>query len=618
MKVIGLHNEELEVVVVDYETYYDKDFSLRKITTTAYVRDDLFKALGASVKIGDGPTTWVTANDLQATLDSIDWTKSALLCHNTYFDGFILQHIHKHVPAYYLDTLSMSRGHFGSDYGSHSLNGLSARLGIGQKIAGTLENLMGVRDLSPEQEEAMATYAIQDADLTYKAFEILQATYPKQEMDIIHLTVNAYCNPVLRVNHALCEEERMEEARLKNELLAKVGYSSTRLMSNQQFAQILRKHDVKPPMKVSPSTGEATFAFSKADLEFQALRNNPRVSDLIKARMAVKSTLKETRAQRLIEHSQRGPLPVMLHYCGARTFRWTAGDKVNLQNLPSGRDGTEPRLRQAICAPAGHRLVVIDSSQIEARTLAWLAGQTDLLDVFRSGGDPYCVMASEIYGRPITKIDKTERALGKCAVLGLGYGMGSNKFCYTVRAGTLGPAMDISEEDAVNVVSIYRSKNRDIKNFWYEVNGLLERLVNIRPDDPDIIETLCNDTLGVHNSKILMPNGLWLRYQGLRKDQETGDFFYQSSNGISKIYGAKLVEHITQSAARSIVAEQAAIIGKRYRIVLLVHDEIVLSVPEAEAEEALAYGLKVMSTPPKWCSDLPLGAEGGHDVNYTK
>ena len=614
MKITGLNGEDLDLVVLDYETYYSKEFTLKNNTTTNYVRDPRFRAHGASLNTGN-ETIWVTHDDLPRVLGDIDWSKTALLCHNTAFDGFILSHVYGHVPAYYLDTMSMSRGWFGVNNGSHSLNALSERLGIGQKIAGTLASAMGIERLTPEMEADMAKYAIQDVDLTLEAFRQLRVPYPKMELDLIHLTIKAFADPVLRVDHALCEEERQEEIRSKNELLDKVGIPSSKLMSNQQFAKLLEEHGVEPPIKVSPTTGEATFAFAKADLEFQALENDPRVADIVKARKAVKSTLKETRAQRMIDHSQGGRLPVMMNYCGAHTFRWSAGEKINLQNLPSGRDGKEPRLRRAITAPKGQVLVVVDSAQIEARTLAWLAGQEDLLDIFRGGRDPYCHMASKIYGREVTKADKTERALGKCAVLGLGYGMGANKFAYTVRAGLLGPPMEITDDEAAKIVNIYRSANNHIQALWNDLNSFLYQLVNHDYDQSDFVQGW--QGMVWNNSKLLMPNGLYLRYSGLHQNEE-GEYLYQARSGFSRIYGAKMAENIVQSLARSVVAEQAIKIAQRYRIALLVHDEVVLVVPEAEADEALAYGIEAMSTPPAWAEGLPLGAEGGYDVCYSK
>jgi DNA polymerase len=224
-------------------------------------------------------------------------------------------------------------------------------------------------------------------------------------------------------------------------------------------------------------------------------------------------------------------------------------------------------------------------------------------------------MASKIYGREVTKADKTERALGKCAVLGLGYGMGANKFAYTVRAGLLGPPMEITDDEAAKIVNIYRSANNHIQALWNDLNSFLYQLVNHDYDQSDFVQGW--QGMVWNNSKLLMPNGLYLRYSGLHQNEE-GEYLYQARSGFSRIYGAKMAENIVQSLARSVVAEQAIKIAQRYRIALLVHDEVVLVVPEAEADEALAYGINIMSTPPAWAEGLPLGAEGGYDVCYSK
>jgi DNA polymerase len=204
-----------------------------------------------------------------------------------------------------------------------------------------------------------------------------------------------------------------------------VRHEETQLRSNPQFADLLKEFGVEPPMKVSPTTGKETYAFAKTDEEFRALleHENDYVQALVAARLGVRSTIEETRTERFMAIADRGPLPIPLRYYAAHTGRWGGDEKINMQNLPRGS-----ALKKAICAPEGYVFIDCDLSQIEARTLAWLAEQGDLVDAFTRGDDVYSIMASNIYYKPVDQITKEERFVGKTTILGAGYGMGAQKF----------------------------------------------------------------------------------------------------------------------------------------------------------------------------------------------
>jgi DNA polymerase len=407
--------------------------------------------------------------------------------------------------------------------------------------------------------------------------------------------------------------EAHEEAANKSKLIKLTGATATQLSSNQQFAELLRQRGVEPPVKISPTTGEATYALSKSDLEFQALAENPMVSDLIRARLAVKSTISESRAYRLIAHSQP-TLPVLLNYCGAHTHRWSAGDKINLQNLPAERQGRSGNLRKAIEAPPGYAIVVVDSSQIEARTNAWAAGETNLLEAFRENRDIYSETASELFGYSCNKKDnKSERQVGKVCELGLGYGMGWKKFAQTVRAGMMGPAVDISDDFAQRAVNLYRNKRAAIVRLWKALDDALPRMLMGHEGYVG--------QWNYYGNRILIQNELFIHYPNLTADEgEYGltNFRYDSRNGWVHLYGGKLCENLIQSTARTVVAFQALEIAKRYPIVSLVHDEVLYLAPIEEADDALAFGIECLSTPPDFCPELPVAAEGGWATNYSK
>jgi DNA polymerase bacteriophage-type len=153
----------------------------------------------------------------------------------------------------------------------------------------------------------------------------------------------------------------------------------------------------------------------------------------------------------------KGKLPIPLKYYGAHTGRWAGSDKVNFQNLPS-RDKKKKTLKNAVIAPEGYMVINCDSSQIEARVLAWLAGQDDVVKAFAEGRDVYSEFATKIYKKPISKANPIERFVGKTCILGLGYGTGALKLQHTLK--TQPPGAVVTEDEAKEFVSIYRTQKR--------------------------------------------------------------------------------------------------------------------------------------------------------------
>jgi DNA polymerase len=423
--------------------------------------------------------------------------------------------------------------------------------------------------------------------------------------------MRAFCHPKLYVDQTLAQQVLEDEIATRVRLIKESGVTEKQLSSNKQFAEVLRARGVEPPMKLSPRTGELTYAFAKADISFQELAKDPEVEPLYKARLAAKSTIGHTRAARLLSHGVPGPLPILMNYCAAHTMRWGGADKMNPQNLPTKRTGDD-RLRRSIIAPPGYVICVADSAQIEARMLAWLAGEAELLNIFRRGEDPYAYMAQKIFGYEVEK-KSTERQLGKTAVLGLGYGMGAERFQTTVQAGIIGPAMDLSMETADRIVQVYRATNPMIKRVWRAFGEGLAYMVSGERKE---LYGLVFDGTEIH-----MPNGLSLHYPGLKAKFDGYryfDFSYNSRKGPTNLHGALITENVIQSLARSTVATQALKVAEKYDVVLLVHDEVDYLAKESEAEEACTYGLECLSTPPTWCADLPVAAEVGYATNYSK
>ena len=416
---ITLNGRTYTIVTVDYETYFDQEYTLSKsMNTSEYVRDDRFEAYLVGIKIGSQPTKIYSEGQIIPALQAIDWSTHAFLAHNTQFDGLISVEALDIDPAgLWLDTLAMARACL-PHVKNHKLDTVAKYFGLAGKVkASALQNMKGVRNYTPEMLAACAEYCVDDVDMCYDIFWKMYNAIPDKELRLIHETTRMFCQGTAEIDLDRVRNELNRELAHKAQALAKVQLPISILMSNESLAGEMRARGIEPPTKLSPTTGKETYAFAKSDLEFQALANDPRVADLIAARLAVKSTLGETRAGRFINAGSTGKLPVALNYYGAHTGRWSGGNKMNLQNLPRGSE-----LRRSIVAPKGHKIVVCDSSQIEARVLAWLAGQEDLLDQFRNKKDIYSTFASIVYGRPVdrkrydengNKPDELEGMVGK-------------------------------------------------------------------------------------------------------------------------------------------------------------------------------------------------------------
>jgi DNA polymerase I-like protein with 3'-5' exonuclease and polymerase domains len=420
-----------DIITADFETFYSRDYSLSKVTTEEYIRDPQFEAIGVSVKVNDEPAEWFSGTKAQTKrwLGEWDWGNSIAVAHNAMFDMAILNWHFDLRPKMIADTLSMARAIDGPDAGN-SLAKLAERYGVGTK-GNEVINALGKRrlDFTPEELARYGEYCINDTEITYKLFTLLAPLICKSEAHLINLTMRMFTEPVLELDKEVLTEHLTRVREKKAALLEAIDADKAVLMSNPKLAELLMQLKVVPPTKISPTTGKSTWAFGKNDEGFKALaeHHNPTVQAIVAARLGVKSTLEETRTERFIGIADRGTLPVPLRYYAAHTGRWGGDDKVNLQNLPR-----KSPLKKAMLAPEGYVFIDCDSSQIEARTLAWMAGQEDLVDFFQKNNDeiaagvpkaemeydPYKIMASEIYATPVRKISDDQRFVGKTTILG--------------------------------------------------------------------------------------------------------------------------------------------------------------------------------------------------------
>ena len=605
----------MNLITIDFETYYDREFSLSKITTEEYVRSDMFEVIGVGVKVNTEETVWAsgTHEQLKDWLQkSFNWADSMVLAHNTLFDGAILGWRFGIYPRVWLDTLCMGRALHGVEVGG-SLKALAERYKLGEKGTEVL-NAIGKRraDFTEDELSRYGDYCINDVELTYALFNKMARKFPKQELKIIDLTLRMFIEPRLELDLEMLEQHLVETKARKEALLASSGVDKAELMSNDKFGELLKSFGVEPPMKISAKTGKQAWAFAKTDEEFKALADHPddRVQALVAARLGTKSTLEETRTQRFIDIAKRGSLPVPIRYYAAHTGRFGGDDKINMQNLPS-RGANGNKLKKSIIAPEGYTIIDADSAQIEARVLAWLSGQDDLVMAFAEGKDVYKKMASAIYGKPEFEITKDERFVGKTTILGAGYGMGAVKFQAQLK--TMGAEVEL--EESRRIIDIYRRTNDAVVRLWRQAQNAL---VNLSRGDPSPLGRAGVLELVPAESAIRLPSGLLMRYDDLRfTETEKGvEFHYQTRKGRTRIYGGKVIENVCQAIARCIIAEQMLRIGKRYKVVLTVHDAIAIVVRNAEVEEAKLYVEECMRWVPQWATGLPVNCESGHGKSY--
>lgn len=329
----------------------------------------------------------------------------------------------------------------------------------------------------------------------------------------------------------------------------------------------------------------------------------------------------------------------LLVYHGAATGRWS-GKLVQPQNFPRpvrkqaeldeiiaklkadqsiaehghGTEIAADLLRSMIIAAPDHRLMFADYSAIEARVLAWMAGQKDLVETFAKGGDVYIKMASAIYNVPEDKVTPEQRQVGKMAILGCGYGMGGKRFAE--QCAVMG--IDVDVEEAKRIVSIYRQENNQIAAYWQSLEA---EYLELARDALDQGETIL---------RYALPSGRHLTYRNPRivqretpwgTSQDTVEI--DTLNSITrqwvpqKIWGGLAVENVVQATARDLMAgAMMRLESAGYPVIMSVHDEIICEVPVGYG--SLDEMIEIMTSPPAWAKGCPIAAEGKEGPRYRK
>ena len=594
----------MQIINVDFETFYDKAFSLSKMTTEEYIRDELFEVIGVAVKVDDGETQWFSGTKKKTSewLDQFPWDNSVAIAHNAMFDMAILNWHFDIRPKRIADTLSMARAIDGPDAGN-SLAKLAERHGLGVKGNEVVNALgKGRLDFTPEELARYGEYCINDVELTSQLFRKLAVGFPLVELRLIDLTIRMFTEPVLELDKGMLAMHLFGVREKKEKLLAAARATGKQgvLMSNPQLAELLSRLGVDAPKKISATTGKETWAFGKTDEGFKALldHSHPAVQAIVAARLGVKSTLEETRTERFIGMGGRGRLAIPLRYAGARTYRWSGSDSVNLQNIPR-----KSKIKQAIRAPEGYTIVGADLSNIELRVGLWLAGQMDKLRALGEGRDLYKDFASIVFGVPYDEVTDDQRFIGKTSQLSLIYGVGAKKLRAAIKSGS---KVDIGEAESQRIVDLYRQEYAHVKAAWDHGERALTAVQQNR-QMPYGRRGLVQ-VLGAGG--VLLPSELILRYPKLCRVTEEGKthWVYTTRKGREFIYGAKFFQGVVQSLARCVIGESMIRIDRRYPTLLTIHDADYVLALDNDVEAAKAFVYTEMCKAPKWMSDIPLNA----------
>lgn len=498
---------------------------------------------------------------------------------------------------------------------------------------------------APDRWEVFVKYNIRDVEVEQAILKIVRRLEPADFDEELYTVDQLINDRGVMIDRQLVDNAARFDEEYKQHLLAEAKELSG--MDNPNSPSQIKEY-------LQKVTGQVFQSLSKKSLDDieDSLKYWPKARKVLALRreMGKTSNKKYCAMQQCV--CSDGRIHGLLQFCGAaRTGRW-AGRLVQVQNLPQNhlQDLDYARnlvkagdledfelnygnptqvlselIRTAFIAKPGCTFHVCDFSAIEARVIAWLAGETWVLDIFRKGGDIYCATASQMFGVPVEKhgANAELRQKGKIAVLALGYGGGVSAL-----EAMGGSRMGLSQQEEKDIMLRWREANPKIVKLWKVIELTAIRALQTG-------ETITINR-GIEVGRrwgcltIKLPSGRTICYPRAsigveRNDDWRGDhpiIEYEGLNQITKkwekirTYGGKLTENVVQSIARDILG---IVILRAYReslnIVFHIHDEIIV---EAEADQTLKDVEKLFSEPISWCTDLPLKGAGYSTPYYLK
>jgi DNA polymerase len=581
--------------------------------------------------------------------------KLTVVCHNATFDATVLSRKYGIHPPHIIDTLGLARhqnsrqkNDLGTLCKQYSLkekgdtsqfHGVTFRnrfkrpskRGKGPKLP------VQVPKITDAQLAALSEYNCNDNMREWELFTILLPllSNPKTELRLMQHSIELFTKPVLKVDFALGKELiGLYEAEMEK-ALAPVGATRVDISGDLSFAKLLdaalEAAGDHPQKYYKVGKRGYLLAIAKPDPERQLLLDHPAapVRNLMSARIALDSwPLHIGRVKRIMAQATADLwlLPVPLRYHGAHTGRWSGGEGINLQNLSSRGTDLVNAIRHVLIAPPDHTLVIVDAAAIEARVLAWIAGQWDLVEKFKNGEEIYCGFASKVLGYHVRKPQKlggipaieqrlgwARNAVGKIGILGCGYGMGAAKTESYAKG-----AIDFAT--AQKIVQVYREENKEIVAFWKNIERAFIYAAKYQ-QACELPRGLRFDATEACDIVLTLSNGRELHYPRVKvvadKYGDKIEVYNQMEHCWEHTWGGSLTENVVQAMSRDILAEALLRLEDQgHHIAFHVHDELVLCVPDDKAEAVLALAIKELSVTPTWAPLCPLAAEGGLSKRY--
>jgi len=622
----------MKLLFLDYETLYSDEYSLKKMTPAEYILDARFQVNGCAVKEGlFGVPFWLDDDKFPTYLQGLDPDNTMTISHNALFDASILAWRYNFIPKITCCTLSVSRATINYRLTSLSLENVARDLKLGVKEKRALISAKGMNlpmIKAAGLYEAYVDYALQDVELCAGIFKklVVGGEFPLDELAMLDMIMRMTTQPNFVLDKETLHKHLHAVTQAKEIVLHKLGCDNKTIRQDEVFANMLRAQGVEPPRKISLTTNLERYAFAKTDAEFLELEehNDPMVQALVAARLGAKSTIEETRTQRFINISNlqwpitfQGNMPMPIKFSGAHTHRGGGDWKLNVQNMPRGGE-----LRKSLKAPPGYKVITVDSSQIEARLVAFLANEEKLLQWFAEGQDVYSNFASYVFKREVTKqTDPTARYVGKTAILGLGFGLGWSKFQERIKTDSrnqLGTMVDLAPDEAMNVVLTYRRMFSHIPETWDNLGNNIIPVLTGKLKGPVRFGPVVAEM-----GTIYMPGRLKMFYHNLRYESATkerrGGWTFTYAGKTKFLYGGKILENIVQYLDRILVFDAALRIQKRiypYRLAQQAHDENCYVVKEEDVVWASHILMEEMTRRPVWGENLPIMAEIGVGDSY--
>lgn len=667
-----------EILVIDFETFFDTEYSLSKISTVEYVTDPQFEFTGLGFEIlnhlkANGPifipgpgVPWAIAR--LKKLFGKAFHNCTVVAKNCKFDILILLEKFGIHPPFIIDIEDLSR--FYDSRMSHKLKDLAPMFNLEAK--GDTKQFKGQHWKDMDQQ-AMKDYNLGDIRNETSLLQILLPilSNPEIEIPLARHTLGMYLAPHFMLDFKLAGQLMYKMERELQQTIRISGHTAEELSGTLSFTELLINalpegktipvKAGKPGKNMIKLLGQpgVVLQLAKTDDGFKQLLNSPdeKVRILMQAKVASKSWPSHIkRIQSLVAQCKASNdlLRVPLKYYGAHTGRWSGTEKINVQNFGGRGRGTGihpliKKMRNMLIVPETEILVITDSSQIEARILAWIAGQTDLIQDFAEGKSPYCTLATIIFGEKIWKPSEEEEktsegeimtvryGFGKDGILGCGYGMGANKFYSNCREVPAIKALFDSGEydwDFINgLIKTYRKTYAKIPEFWTRIEKAFKFVIKYPREETKISFDL-NEHTNTSGKKwctyptnhhfkfwksgntvhLQLPSGRVLNYRHACLDKRKTIKYHWG-----QLWGGAITENVVQAIARDLlgywILECEQKIGP---VVLHSHDEIVCMIDKLEATDKLSEMIDIFSTGPDWAKGLPLAAKGQLTECYVK